>query len=62
MEYNCFLHSGFIELFLIFIIVGLYYAIPKEKYLSVCLLGSYMLLKAVTNFAHYAYHKKNSKQ
>ena len=62
MEYNFILHNGFIEIFLLFIIVGLYYAIPKQEYLSICLLGSYICLKAVTNFAHYAYHIKTHKQ
>ncbi len=53
------LHEAFIELFLLIIILISYYSkmIP-EKYMTICLLGTYILSKFFINLGHYFYHKK----
>lgn len=65
MEYSFLLHNVFIEVLLLICIVGLYYIIPKDKdkdYMAVCLLGSYITLKAGINAIHYLYHIRKQKQ
>ena len=61
MEYSFLLHNVFIEVFLLICVVGLYYIIPKES-MAVCLLGSYITLKAGLNAIHYLYHVRKHKQ
>jgi len=61
MEYSFLLHNVFIEVLLLICVVGLYYIIPKN-YMAVCLLGSYIALKAGLNAIHYLYHVRKQKQ
>jgi tryptophan-rich sensory protein len=53
------LHSGIIEIILLFIILIIYYTktIPKD-HLAICLLGTYITLKSITYFIHSYIHKK----
>ena len=57
MEYNFLLHNAYIEFFLLICIVSLYYIVPKD-YMAICLLGSYIIIKAGFNILHYLYHVK----
>jgi hypothetical protein len=52
------LHEALIEIIILILIVIIYYSksIP-DKYLSICLLGSYILLRSIFNFIHFGYHK-----
>jgi hypothetical protein len=61
MEYSFLLHNVFIEVFLLICVVSLYYIIPKDN-MAVCLLGSYITLKAGLNAIHYLYHVRKHKQ
>jgi hypothetical protein len=62
MDYKILLHNAIIELLLLVLIVYLYYNIPKEDYMPVCLLGSYIVAKSLFNFAHYMYHIRQQKK
>jgi len=50
-------HCGIIELIILFIILIIYYSklIPKE-HLTICLLGSYILIKSFSLIGHSYYH------
>jgi hypothetical protein len=61
MDYSFLLHNVLIEVFLLICVVSLYYVIPKD-YMAVCLLGSYITLKAGLNAIHYLYHVRKQKQ
>lgn len=57
MDHTFLLHNCFIEIFLLILTIGLYYIIPKGyDYTPICLLGSYITLKAIANYAHYRFH------
>lgn len=62
MNNTILLHNAAIELFILILIVILYYSktIPKE-YMTICLLGSYILMKSVIGFIHYSYHRSMDK-
>lgn len=51
------LHSGFIEIIILILIIMIYYSkkIPEDK-LTICLLGSYISLKAISYFIHALMH------
>jgi hypothetical protein len=51
------LHSGIIEFLILIIIVLIYYSklIPKE-HMTICLLGTYILIKSVSLFGHSLFH------
>jgi hypothetical protein len=57
MNYSFLLHNAAIEVILLLIIMVSYYSkkIPKD-YMTICLLGTYILGKAITNGVHYLYH------
>lgn len=52
------LHSGIIEFLILIIIIIIYYSklIPKE-HMTICLLGTYILVKSISLFGHSYYHK-----
>ncbi len=50
-------HSGIIEIFLLFIILIIYYSkLIPETHLAICLLGSYISMKSITYFMHSFIH------
>lgn len=65
MNYAILLHNALIEFILLILIVIIYeYTnIPKE-HMSVCLLGSYILMKTIANLMHSYFHyfKENNKK
>lgn len=62
MNNTILLHNAAIEFFILILIVILYYSktIPKE-YMTICLLGSYILMKSAIGFIHYGYHQSIDK-
>jgi hypothetical protein len=57
MNYNILWHNALIEIILLILIIIIYeYAhIPKE-HMAICLLGTYILMKSITNLMHSFYH------
>jgi hypothetical protein len=51
------IHSGIIEIIILILIIVIYYSkkIPTE-HLAICLLGSYISIKAMSYFAHSLLH------
>lgn len=51
------LHSGIIELIILFLLLSIYYGLYiPEKHKSICLLGTYVGLKALTSVIHSFIH------
>lgn len=52
------LHSAIIEFIILIIILSIYYSklIPKE-HMTICLLGTYILIKSISLVGHSLYHK-----
>lgn len=61
MNYSFLLHNAVIEIILLLIIMASYYSkkIPKD-YMTICLLGTYILGKSIINGFHYLYHSSEN--